>query len=504
MTEEHKLFVRRIGLVGVAQIFQSMKGLILLPIFTKILGSSEYGVWNLILTTIAVIQPFILLGLQDAILRFLAPKSKEKIVQGVITVVITVLFTGTIVAMIFFLSSDFLADIILKEPSAVFVIQITAPFIILDSLDTIILGSFRVFGMIKKYAAVLIFRTTLEIILIAFFILSGLGLTGAILSLTIAAAISLIIILYFIFSYAGFAQPDFSLIKPFLFFSLPLIPITLARFVIESSDRYVIGFYMGAEKVGIYSAAYGIGMIPLVLSTYLVYVLGPTVYNLYDNGKVDKASMYLSYSWKYLLMLSIPCAFGLSILSRPLLLIMTTSTFVPEGIYIIPLVVLCIVFWGMEQIFGVSLLIFKRLRIFLLAFVCGAVTNFVLNIILVPRYGIIAAAVTTLIAYIILTIIIGYSSRRYFKFNLNLSFIVKCIFASMGMTLCIWVLNPVNIEGIIISIILGIFVYFCLLLLLKGFAKGEIQTIFDVFGLKKFFEKIAHKKANGENNEKQR
>ena len=94
MSEEHKLFVKRIGVVGVAQTFQSMKGLIYLPIFTKILGSSEYGIWSLILATIAVLQPFILLGLQDAILRFLSPQSKEKIVQGVITVIITVLITS--------------------------------------------------------------------------------------------------------------------------------------------------------------------------------------------------------------------------------------------------------------------------------------------------------------------------------------------------------------------------------------------------------------------------
>jgi|WetSurMetagenome_2_1015567.scaffolds.fasta_scaffold00621_19 O-antigen/teichoic acid export membrane protein len=490
MTEEHKLFVKRIGVVGVAQTFQSMKGLIYLPIFTKILGSSEYGIWSLILTTIAVLQPFILLGLQDAILRFLAPLSKEKIVQGLITVIITVLFTSFIISIIFFFSSDILANIIFKEPSSVYVIQLAIPLIILDTVNMVILGSFRVFGMIKKYAAVLIVKTSLEIVLILFFVLSGFGLFGAMLSLIITEAVSLTIMLFFIFSYAGFAKPDFSLLRPFLIFGLPLIPITLARFVIDSSDRYVIGFYMGAEKVGIYSAAYGIGVIPLVLSTYLVYVLGPTVYNLHDNGLIEKARMYLSYSWKYLLMLSIPSAFGLSILSRPLLLNMTTSKFVPEGLYIIPLVVLCIVFWGMEQIFGISLLIFKRRKIFIIAFLSGAVTNFILNIILVPRYGIIAAAITTLIAYIIITIIIGYSSRRYFTFSLNLQFITKCIFASIGMTVCIWIFNPIDITGIIISIIMGIFVYFCLLFLQKGFRNGEIRSIFEIFGFKKFYEKI--------------
>ena len=491
MSEEHKLFIKRIGVVGVAQTFQSMKGLIYLPIFTKILGSSEYGIWSLILATIAVLQPFVLLGLQDAILRFLSPLSKEKIVQGLITILITVLITSSIISVIFFFSSDFLANVIFKEPSAVHIIQLAVPLIILDTVNMVILGSFRVFGMIKKYAAVLIIKTCLEIMLILFFVLSGYGLIGAMLSLIITEATSLIIMLFIIFSYAGFAKPDFLLLKPFLIFGLPLIPITLARFVIDSSDRYVIGFFMGAEKVGIYSAAYGIGVIPLVLSTYLIYVLGPTVYNLHDNGLIEKARMYLSYSWKYLLMLSIPSAFGLSILSRPLLLNMTTSKFVFDGIYIIPLVVLCIVFWGMEQIFSVSLLIFKRRKIFVIAFISGALTNLILNIVFVPQYGIIAAAVTTLIAYVLITIIIGYSSRQYFTFSLNFQFIAKCIFASVGMTVSIWIFNPMTIAEIIISIIMGIFVYFCLLIILKGFRKGEIQSIFDIFGLRKFYEKIA-------------
>lgn len=490
MAEDHVLLLKRIGLVGVSQTYNNMKGFFLLPILTKFLSTSEYGTYSLIIVTVAVLQPFILLGLQDAVLRFLAPKSKEKIVQGLITVVIVVLITGIITSIFFFFSSNFLANIILKDPSIANIIKIAAPFIILDSLNTIVLSSFRVFGMIKKYAIVLIIKTTLEIILIYFFILSGFGIIGAILSIIITSIISLIIMLYFVFSYAGFAKPDFSVLKPYLLFGLPLIPMSLAIFVVDISDRYVIGFFLGAEKVGIYSAAYGIGMIPLVLSRYIVYVLGPTVYHLYDNGKVDKVKMYLSYSWKYLLTLSIPSAFGLSILARPLLLIMTTSQFISDGMYIIPFVVIGIVFWGSEQIFAISLYIFKRRKIFVITFIIGALVNFILNILLVPIYGVVAAAMTTLIAYILITIIIGYASRRQFTFNLNFKFIVKSILASSVMALGIWILNPTSILGVIISILIGIIIYFGLLLLLKSFSKDELRTIFVAFGLRKLYEKL--------------
>jgi O-antigen/teichoic acid export membrane protein len=490
MFEDHKLLLKRIGLVGFSQTYTNLKGLFLLPVLTRSLDTSEYGVYSLILISVAILQPFILLGLQDAVLRFLAPQSKEKIVQGVITVTIVVLCSGTIASIIFFFSSDFLANIILKDPSVAYIIKIAAPFIILDSMNTIILSSFRVFGMIKKYAAVLIMKTTLEMGLIYFFILSGFGLIGAIISLIIASIISLIIMLYFIFSYAGISRPNFVLIKPYLSFGLPLIPMLSAIFICDINDRYVIGFFLGAEKVGIYSAAYGIGTIPLVLSRYVLFVLGPTVFNLYDAGKVDKVKMYLSYSWKYLSMLSIPSAFGLSILARPLLLSMTTSKFVSDGIYIIPFVVVGIVFWGMEQIFAISLYLFKRRKIFVIAFICGAGTNFVLNIMLIPKYGLISAAITTLIAYFLILIIIGYSSRCYFRFDLNFRFIGKCFFAATGMTFFIWIFNPNSVVGIVVSIIIGIIIYFCLLIFQRGFTREELRTIFEIFGFKKFYEKI--------------
>jgi len=485
MSDSYTLFIRRIGLVGIAQTIVSLKGLILLPILAKTLGASDYGIWAFVLVTVSLSSPLTLLGLDNANLRFLASKQKQQIFQGVITGAIFVLFSSIIVSFLLFFFSDFIAVTLLKDISAAYSIKLTSIYIILNSLNTIVLCSFRVFGLIKSYSAIIIFKTYLEISIIIVFILWGFGISGAVLALIISSIVSLVIMLLRIISYAGFTKPDFSLLKPYLQFGVPLLPISLSQFVIESSDRYVVGFFLGAEKIGIYSAAYGIGVIPLMFSTYFVFILGPTVYDLYDKGNVNKVKIYLSYSWKYLLMVTIPSAFGLFILAKSLLSHLTTSIFISEGQYIVPLVAIGIVFWGMEQIFGVSLWIFKRTKIFIIAFVVSCVSNLVLNIIFVPHYGIIATAITTLIAYIILASIVGYASRKYITFNLNLWFIVKSLIASIIMTFCIWIFNPIDIIGIIASIFIGIIIYFSLLFLQKGFIKGELRIIFEAVGLKK-------------------
>ena len=105
---EYTIFAKRIGLVGVAQTIVSLKGLIILPILTKTLGASDYGIWAQILITVSLLQPFIILGLDSSILRFLSSVEKEKVVQGVITVFFVVAVMGTAASLMMFVSSDFI------------------------------------------------------------------------------------------------------------------------------------------------------------------------------------------------------------------------------------------------------------------------------------------------------------------------------------------------------------------------------------------------------------
>jgi len=490
---KYTVFARRIGLVGFAQTAISLKGLIILPILARTLGASDYGIWALIMVTVSLLQPFVLLGLDRAILRFLPSKDKEDIVQGVITVLLVILVTGTVACLILFVSSDFIAITLLKEESAAPIIKIASFLLILGTLNIIALGSFRIFGQIKRYSAAILFQTVLEIGLIAFFVSSGYGLIGALISVLITRAAALSFTIYLIISYAGFAPPDFSVLKPYLKYGMPLIPTLIFSFVIASSDRYVIGFFMGAENVGVYSAAYSIGSIILMFSTFIVYILSPTIFKLYDKGKVDGVKVYLSYSWKYFLLLSIPSAFGLSVLAEPLLSVLTASEFVSVGKFIIPLVSLGTVIWGTEIIFGVVLRLVKLTKIFAIVFGTTAAINLGLNIIFVPHWGAIGAAITTLTAYTIVAICICYKSRQHMKFDIKLGFIAKSVIASTVVATGIWVFNPDGVIKILASVVMGAVIYFSLLFIMRGFEKEELKTIVEIIGLEKIHKKLIKK-----------
>jgi O-antigen/teichoic acid export membrane protein len=283
-----------------------------------------------------------------------------------------------------------------------------------------------------------------------------------------------------IISYAGFTLPDFSVLRSYIIYSLPLIPSNTFSQIVSSSDRLVIGYYLGAGSVGIYSAAYSMASILLMFNSLITFILHPTVFNLYDRGRIEQVRIYLSNSWKYIMMLSIPMAVGLYILAEPLLGVMTTAEFISEGKLVIPIVALSAVIENAYSMFTTVLLLSRRTIIFAIAIGIAAALNLGLNILLVPYWGIIAAAITTLISYLVVAIIFYYQGRKYLIFDMNTRFVVKSIFSSSLMAAVIWVIKPAGVLEIILSIILGIIIYFSVLFLLRGFNRTELKFILDL------------------------
>ena len=173
------------------------------------------------------------------------------------------------------------------------------------------------------------------------------------------------------------------------------------------------------------------------------------------------------------MMIAIPSAFGLSILAKPILSILTTPEFV-TGTTVIPFVAFGAILLGLYQICLHIIYIANKTHLAVRLLGTSAALNIILNIILIPRLGIVGAAVATFIAYGVLGILTLLVSRRYLRFDLSATFTLKAILVSAIMTLCIWFINPESITLVIISIFAGVIIYFGGLLLMKGLSKSEI------------------------------
>jgi O-antigen/teichoic acid export membrane protein len=475
----YKLFAQRVSLVGVTSAIINLRGLILIPILTKSLGADAFGVWSQILVTVSLLAPLCTLGLGYAITRFLASEKDRHVVsRHVSSIFLTTSLISLILSVLLFLFSESLAGAVFGGTEAAVYIKISSILILLAAIDQIMVEYFTGFQQIKRYSAFMISQTACEIVLITYFVLSGYGLSGAIISLIIARASTTVIAALWIGKDIGISAPHPSDVRSYLPYTLPLLPTALSYWFVNLGDRYVIGYFMGAEAVGIYSASYGIGAILALFYAPLSGTLFPAMVKCYENDDILGLKTYIEYSLKFFLMFAIPSLFGLTILSGSLLMTLTTSEFVGGGA-IISVVALANLLYYSSFINTHILNMFKETKLVGALFGASAIINLILNIILVPIMGIMGAAIATLATFIFHAFMIGRISFKKMHYKIDINFIAKSVVSSVIMALVVWRLDPVGSVEILISVGVGSAVYFFCMIGLKGFSKKEINFLRD-------------------------
>jgi len=476
----YKKFTKDILTIGISSILVNLSGIILLPLLTKNLGVHDYGIWAQVEVTVGLAMGFVGLGLPIAIVRFLAAKTNKAEIQEEFYSVFFVVFLSTLALSLFMIIfPHFMAQAFFE--GATQIVRLTGLIILMWSLDWVYLSLFRAFQQMKKYALFAIGRAFGEVGVIAYLVLNGHGIFGAVLSLLIVRGILLLILSFSIRSQIGIKRPRFLRIREHLSFGLPTIPLNMAAWAVSSSDRYVIGHFLGAASVGIYSAAYGLGLVIGMVSGILGFVLPPTLSKLYDEGRMAEVKTILSYSLKYSLALAIPFVFGAFILAQPVLRLFTTQEIADQGYFILPLIALSALFYAIYGVVFYILFLVKKLKIVGIAWAIAASVNLGLNILIVPRLGIIGAAIATVIAYLLALGIVTHYSFKEFRFDLQRSFIAKSLIASAVMSASIWQINAGGILHIIPTVVLGVIIYGAVLLMLKGFSKEEFSFIRELF-----------------------
>ena len=213
----------------------------------------------------------------------------------------------------------------------------------------------------------------------------------------------------------------------------------------------------------------------------LNFVLPVTLFKHYDGNRIEEVEKLLSYSLKYYLAIAIPSAFGLSLLSRPILSILSTQQIAEQAYLITPIVALSMLLYGATSIVSNILALKKRMIVLCFAWTSAAALNLVLTFLLVSHIGIIGAAIATLVAFALLLLVISIYCLRQFRFKVDLRFIAKSVIATLGMYLVIAMRPPSDLVGLFSVVVICVAVYVALLALLGGVDKKEIEFFKSIF-----------------------
>lgn len=477
---QYKIFAQRIGLIGITNLILSLSNIILIPILTKNLSIEEYGIWAQLLVTVGIIPITILLGLPFTMNRFLAPLEKKEDIQEIFySILFIVTIAGTIVSFLIYIFSNLIASKLFD--SNVIIVKIMCFIVFIECLNSLFFNYLRSTQQIKKYSILLSMQTLLNIIFVSFFVITGRGILGAIVGFMLKGAMMFLILSFITISEIGFKVPKFLNIRKYLEFGLPTIPSDLSSWIVDSSDRYVIAAFLGISFVGLYSPGYTLGNIINMFFAPISLILLPALSRYYDNNNFDEIRTILSYAMKYFILIAIPSAFGLSLLSKPLLMILTTPEIALNGYLITPFTALSSILFGLYGITSQVCVLAKKTKIIGKIWIISAILNLALNIIFIPRIGILGAAIATLVSFTFSFIVTWQYCSKLFIFDMKVEFVMKSIISSLLMSLIIVKMKPEGSYSILMTIGICAIFYVIIMILLKAFEKRELDFLISTF-----------------------
>jgi len=182
-------------------------------------------------------------------------------------------------------------------------------------------------------------------------------------------------------------------VGPLLVFSLPLLLSNLAGFVLQWADTVIIGAYLGVREVGVYGVAIRLAALPGMFLSAVSAVFAPQIYALFAEGNLAEVERLYRQSTRWLIVLGFP-VFLFAVLNARQLLALFGREFTEGRWALVLLAAATLVVCGTGAAGDVVLMVGRSRPILWASLLVGAVA-IALNLWLVPRYGIVGAALGT-------------------------------------------------------------------------------------------------------------
>lgn len=441
--EKHKELAKNTIVLFVGRFSTQFLSFLLLPIYTKVLSSTEYGTYDLIITYIALIAPIVSLQIEMATFRELidARNNESKINAIISSSIFSIVIQSIICITIYFI--------------VCFFINIPYSSLVLLNILTVLLSNIlmqvaRGLGKNIKYSASSII-SGISMIFFSIFFLTILrnGIYG-LLNASILANATAIIYLFLschLYKRIKYANINISIIFNLLKYSMPLIPNGLIWWIINVSDRTIISLFLGAGANGIYAISNKFSSI--LIQVFNVFNLSWTEsasLHIDDEDKDEFFSNIFNKTLKYSLLI---CLSLISVL--PLIFNLLISEKYKDSFMYIPILIIGSIFNIIVSFLG-SIYVAKKLtkEIAKTSFSAG-ILNIIINLLLINIIGIYAAAVSTALAFLIMTIFRIIDVQKYVKLKIDIIYIYKEIIL-FQLSILIYYINilPLSIIQLIL------------------------------------------------------
>jgi len=387
------------GLYAVGELARKGLAFFLLPVYTRFLDPAEYGVLELLSALSGILFACVMLGLPSALTKCYhrdceSDHDRKSILATTLALDLPVLLGVGTLLVIF---AEPLGRFVVGEAGYGPLVRLVVATAVVLSTMAIILASFRARERATAFVLLNLSQFLpamgLNILLVVRY---DLGVRGVLWGNLISSLLALMLGLWMVRKDALWVI-NRRLVKPLLRFGLLLVPVMLATWVIDASDRYVLRLYTNLEQIAVYGVGYKIGMVLQMAIVWPFQLAWPAVSFSISQRDDHKASYARVLT--YLFLVLVFGWLGLSLLARVVLTPLVGEAYAQAYQLVVP-VALGYVFNGLHFCLSPGIHIAGKTRYLSVISGSAALLNLGLNFLIVPRYGVLGAAWTTSITFL--------------------------------------------------------------------------------------------------------
>lgn len=398
-------------------------GLVTFPILTRLLGRNEYGMLGLVTTTVSIAVALAKGGLSDGIIRFYRDYSStpERLQTFTSTVIVRGVVLSLVVCVAYAICIPLIARLLGVDRRYLICFYVMLPYLFIRPLNIIVLNYLRALGMTVRYntnnVATRALGSCLSLVLLLYVVHS---LYGFFVGVALAEFVSALALFWWLLRRYSVrpSKVSGSLSLDLLRFGFPLLLTELSYLLLTYVDRYMIVAIHGDELLGLYSVGYNLpSYINELVMFSLSYAVVPIYTELYVSKGRQSTEEFLTRALRYYLIAVIPLCAIYAAVSKDLLVFLASRKYVEAAVFS-PIILIGLVFLGMNSILAAGLYLQKRTKQMLGIMFVALLVNVALNFALLPRFGAIGAAVATLAATITSSLLTWWFARAHIRVSI--------------------------------------------------------------------------------------
>lgn len=386
---ESKRLLKNTGIIAIGNISTKIVTFLLLPLYTSLLTTEEYGTFDYILTIVTLCVPFVSLLMNESIFRFLIDCQNEREMERVISASTFICLVG----MILFTCISIPIMTCLNYQYTFYVVVYVLLSALIGMMGAVLRGNGRTDSYVLFNVGISIFQIAFNVLFIAGF---HLGVYGLLLSSILA---QLIVIVFFcirekIWIWIHISALDREIVKELVIYSIPLIPNTISWTIINLSDRIIIMNVLGSSAAGVYALAY---KFPNLLDTIYGFFYQSWRESAARVVKDGNQTTFYNLIYGYIKNFMFAIVIGM-IAFMPIIFKLIIKNSFNEALIYVPILLLSTYFSNIAGFYGGIFTAYKDSNVMGITTMVAAGINLILDLCLIFSVGIFAAVFSTLAA----------------------------------------------------------------------------------------------------------